>query len=401
MRIQSMSIYFAAVLPLLTACIFESDIDETKHSRVHSEGISLNAPKIFSTNRNIDFNNIWCELYVNGDFVSMSNKDGVWTGSVSVDQNEYTDLSITWFENYNNITLGLARMSTAFYVAENSSSYSIQDSEYEDDASLYDYDNDGRSNLSERLAGTDPTVFDSTDNEVGCTSGNCDAIIPRVSSAPTIDGFVDGAWSNSASVDLSGAKLLINNLLDDSSGNEIDQSASHSWRAMHDGVYIYLLAEITGSFLYYDSDRSKPWLDDSLDLYFDGNNSNSSNYDNIDDYHIVIPFMNGSNAETSSSNGKFEYGTVSKEFTSTSWPEIGWATRYQERSGDVNLAVYELRFKLSSIGAEVGELLGFEIQTNDDDDGGNRDAKWGWSHPSGYDNAQYDPSLMGTVLLGR
>jgi len=51
----------------------------------------------------------------------------------------------------------------------------------------------------------------------------------------------------------------------------------------------------------------------------------------------------------------------------------------------------------------LGKPFGFEIQLNDDDDGGSRDAKWAWMHPAGLDSTNdftwQNPSFMGSAVL--
>ena len=47
----------------------------------------------------------------------------------------------------------------------------------------------------------------------------------------------------------------------------------------------------------------------------------------------------------------------------------------------------------------MGQPFGFEIQLNEDDNGGARDAKFGWFEPSGSTVADSNPSVFGTVLL--
>ena len=65
--------------------------------------------------------------------------------------------------------------------------------------------------------------------------------------------------------------------------------------------------------------------------------------------------------------------------------------------------VYELRIELESAGISSNAPFGFELQINDDDDGLQRDSKWGWKHPArqntDIDNTPNNPSVMGTVVL--
>jgi len=54
---------------------------------------------------------------------------------------------------------------------------------------------------------------------------------------------------------------------------------------------------------------------------------------------------------------------------------------------------------MASVGLNIGEKFGIDVQYNDDDDSELRDAKWAWFSPSGSDNTWKNPSLMGTGIL--
>lgn len=46
-----------------------------------------------------------------------------------------------------------------------------------------------------------------------------------------------------------------------------------------------------------------------------------------------------------------------------------------------------------------GDIFGLEVAANDDDDGGERDTKWGWWAPVGTDEAWQRPSVFGKAKL--
>lgn len=58
-----------------------------------------------------------------------------------------------------------------------------------------------------------------------------------------------------------------------------------------------------------------------------------------------------------------------------------------------------------AIDVTIGQPFGFDIQIDDDVDGGDKEARYAWKHPSkrpdGADvnNTVNDPSFMGTVVL--
>ncbi len=64
---------------------------------------------------------------------------------------------------------------------------------------------------------------------------------------------------------------------------------------------------------------------------------------------------------------------------------------------------WEVKLPLAEFGIRKDTLFGLEVQLNLDNDGGARDAKWGWFHPSreeqNVDNTFQNPSFMGTAVI--
>ena len=60
---------------------------------------------------------------------------------------------------------------------------------------------------------------------------------------------------------------------------------------------------------------------------------------------------------------------------------------------------YEIAINMESAGLEVGKPFGFDLQVNEDDNGGDRDAKWGWFERSSLDRSWFQPSVFGTLML--
>lgn len=353
----------------------------------------IEVPRRILEARNVDLDDIRLEATVygaNSGTVEMDTErnGSTWIATVELEKSDSYTYSLTWYHSGFGVPLARTSETTA------STSLTFSSSDYNYDL---DYDGDGASNLIEIQVGTNPTAFDSQD---ACNWPSCDVIIPRVSEAPVIDGLDnDSIWGRAVERDLNGDFLYIHNLLVDNKSHT-DQAPVHRWKAMHDGEYLYLWVEYTDTYLVYDSPLLDPWQDDSIDVLFDGNNSKNTPYD-YDDYHIIIPFDDGNNEELAGESGFFDYGNNSNALGSTGWPEISWATRYgvKTASNDLDLATFEMRFELDNIGLAVGRVFGFEVQHNDDDDGGDRDAKWGWHHPSGSDRGNRDTSVFGTAVL--
>jgi len=58
---------------------------------------------------------------------------------------------------------------------------------------------------------------------------------------------------------------------------------------------------------------------------------------------------------------------------------------------------YEIKIDMESVGLNIGEKFGIDIQYNDDDDSGDRNRKYGWRGPDGADNAWMNPTWFGEI----
>jgi len=126
-------------------------------------------------------------------------------------------------------------------------------------------------------------------------------VIPRIDprNAPKIDAsavdYIDGTtrlageWQAAVQSDGTGKLLGINNFMFGDVEQLLDNS-THHWAAMHDGVYFYLLviSDDAGQHQQDNNEIRKPWKDDTVELYFDGNHSRLSNYDGVDDFQFLI-----------------------------------------------------------------------------------------------------------------
>ena len=116
-------------------------------------------------------------------------------------------------------------------------------------------------------------------------------------------------------------------------------------------------------------------------MLIDGNNSKGEEYDGFDDFHAIL-------TGDPSANNVYVSGSSA----------AGLDIFYQSRIGP-SFILYELSINLESAGIEIGKPFGFDVQTNDDDNGGERDVKYGWFERSGLDRSWFQPAVFGTLLL--
>ena len=84
-------------------------------------------------------------------------------------------------------------------------------------------------------------------------------------------------------------------------------------------------------------------------------------------------------------------------------PEIPPSLEYGVCACLDGVAGWELKIALADLGIEVGRPFGFEVQLDQDLDGGERDERWGWAYPPQAERAAdfrfESPALSGTLVL--
>jgi hypothetical protein len=248
-----------------------------------------------------------------------------------------------------------------------------------------DADGDGLGNVC------DPTN-DTVANDTNSNGLNVEILPISANQAPTIDGNYDTIWDSAQFFDNSGNRLSIDNLMVNTGkdSSRSDGSTEFKWAAMHDGtnLYLFVFGENTATAtLQNDSANDQLHADDSVELFFDGNNSKLDHYDNVDDTHFLIALLD----RDGNASGRIETGfEIDSDITSS-------VTFFNCLCPQAH--TWEIRIPISALNITVGEPFGIDVQLNDDIDGGDRDTKWGWSHPSGSDTGYFDPSTFGTGKL--
>ncbi|MEM7129487.1 MAG: sugar-binding protein [Chloroflexota bacterium] len=191
-----------------------------------------------------------------------------------------------------------------------------------------------------------------------------------VDNGPIIDGTIDSVWQTTFTYSLD--RLVVGDPLIS------DSDLSAVFRGLFDSRYLYILVEVTDDILQNDS-LTEVWLDDTIELYINGNNSQGSVYDGVDDSQFLFRWSDPTNYR----------GTHSIRVPSDTQRVI---------INSSNGYLMELALPLSALGITTeSQEFGFDIHVVDDDDGGDRDNKINWHATN--DDVWLDPSLMGTARL--
>jgi hypothetical protein len=192
--------------------------------------------------------------------------------------------------------------------------------------------------------------------------------IRKASRPPAIDGAAEDLWSDAREYEL-------RNVIYSQPSSEADFSGS--FRAMWDADNLYLLVDVADDSLKNDSDDY--WQDDCVEVFIDADNSRSGSYDETD-YQYYFNWDRNRPTMDEARHGR----TSNIEFTLVT-TDRGYRA--------------EIKFPWSTLGTEpsVGTRIGLDVHINDDDDGGEREAKLIWYGKE--DNAWEDPGVFGTAEL--
>ena len=189
--------------------------------------------------------------------------------------------------------------------------------------------------------------------------------IVRVTQPPSIDGQADEAWSAAVKRRLERSKGPVPR-----SGD-----VQGSFRAAWDDTALYLLVEVL------DDRRVRnqvnPWLDDSVEVYVDGDGSRGDAYDDRDDHQYVLAW-----------NDPRVHHPKGPDRPGLRFAQAEWEHGYR----------MEIALSWSAIGAtrRPGDAIGLDVHVNDND-GTGREDKLMWS--DAMDLAHGDPRRLGRGTL--
>ncbi|THF76099.1 endo-1,4-beta-xylanase [Cohnella fermenti] len=196
---------------------------------------------------------------------------------------------------------------------------------------------------------SDPRSAQDSDSEGYGTLTYIDAVKLGIAlrGTPEVDGELDGVWADAPT-------YTTDVVVEQSGGAE----AKAEFRALWDSQYLYVYAVVTDSML---SDAiSNAWEQDSVEIFVDQNNGKTSSYEEDDgQYRINYKNVKSVGGHASQSN-----------YTS--------ATKLTDGGYIVEAAI-----ALDTIAPVAGTLIGFDLQVNNDQNGGTRDSVFIWSDPTG------------------
>ena len=369
----------------------QTDPNDSATTVVASD-VSLPLPAGVSGMRSVDLDSLYAIVTVTGLDPLIFRQSQPVEVSFRVARGNVFTANIRWFEELANEDDLLLAATTVRQVVTDSVNLNLESDGYTTEGTNFDRDSDGFSNLAERQAGTDPTGSDDSPNSI------VDVRLNRVdpSQAPVIDGLYDDIYTTAAQFqDDRGEPLNIDNLMIDQGALRPDGETEFRWFGMHDDTFLYLY--VLGENVAIANpvrDSTDIFRDDSIDIFIDGDNSKGANYDGVDDRHLLIPLLTDPDNLSGSNSTAFVMGP-----NSASLPPIEFATCLCTSEQHT----WEIKLPLAGFGIVKDRPFGLEIQFNLDHDGGRRDVKWGWFHPSrvdeDVDNTFQMPSFMGTAVI--
>lgn len=361
-------------LSTLLACNATQDPHLSADIVISNASVSeIALPDLLRTVNSVDPASFQLTTRVNGIATDLGrDSDDVWRGVVDVPRNQNSSIYLEWGVDYGDTGyLKLAARQQNVFVADDATSVTFGGN-YDTE---FDADNDSRSNLSELKQNRSPVRhFDAYIGETGTStpggieyplSSDCGRQIPisvatelPVSTEPGSPGAGLEAWWC--------AKLK--STLTDADGNIAD---IHNLEFTVNVLDDIILDNGTG-------ENSTTHFDDSIEIFIDGDDNKGGGYDGRNDFQFQFaPFGDG-------------------VFTKRRGPAVSdnVSASISYFSGGYRLVA---TIPLSDVGICGGFPFGLNVEVNDDDDGGNRDAKYAWVGTENIDNSWRNTSLFGTA----
>jgi hypothetical protein len=196
--------------------------------------------------------------------------------------------------------------------------------------------------------------------------------IQPVSTPPALDGNVDAVWAPVRALPLN------NTITAPAPTNAADGSGK--FRELYDATNLYVLIDVNDESL--KNDSSSAYLDDSVEVYFDGGNTK------------------GPGAPLMENDRQYTFGWTATDVQGTNFDATGVEFAQVNVPGGWRIEIKMPWQTLMGSSAPVGKLVGIDCFYNDDDDGADtREHQIGW-HSTASGDWQV-PSSWGTALVAR
>jgi len=204
---------------------------------------------------------------------------------------------------------------------------------------------------------------------------NRNIVIPYVQLAPELDGEMDADWTFPPN-----GNFVFEKIDSDSVPATTDHSAF--WKAAYNENGFYFWARVTDDSIYVDT-AANTYEQDCFELYFDGDDSDSTTYDGVDD--VQWRWRYGVDVGAGEPGG----GQPECPNAEAAWAELPDGSGY----------TFELIIPTSDLvfTPEPGTEIGFEVQTADND-GEGRETITKWWNIDG--QSWLNPQLFGNAMLG-
>ena len=404
----------ALAILLLSACGSGRESGE-------SGGALLIPPPAALAVRAIDVDTLSPVVTLDGEQVQAVRQGDVWQVTTTLPPGESATLEVLWTERLDDgEPLPIASLTSEIGPFESNANITLERERYVTESASLDADDDGISNLAERDGGTNPRDPNdpggreepgedgSGQSPDGPGSGTAAPALVRIfpfdpseTGAPVIDGAFDaGIWDKATFADSAGERMLINRLLIDRGAEAADgaESIPYTWFAMHDFTFLYLFVQFErgeGPFTEIRDSGARFFDDDAVNVFFDGDASRGAELDGVggDDRYFAIPLL------AESGEGPPQVFAGRPEIA----PEVPPSLEFGVCLPVCNVTGWEMKVALADLNIVLDRPFGFEVQIDQDLDGGERDSRWGWAYPSitGRDGpfVPESPALFGTMTL--
>ncbi len=341
-------------LPLLSVVACDSSQQTV---RLNGGGMSIPLPENLRQVASLSDDQLEIQISVNGNVIRtrpVGDNEETITTVVNIPAEQNNEITIAWFAVVGSQNVLLADITEVVPAG----TPELNVANYNSTGSRFDADGDDLNNLEEALENRN--LLSEFDLDV-----------------PQVNGFGGTV-----------AYITDNGVDSNASGDAPEPDEDTLFRLRHNGTELVVYVCGQDRTLIGDSftDNGEFWHDDTVFIYLDGNDSDSGDYDQVDDFQLAFV---RSTEEMIVPNGK----GASNQFCANG------ACVSHQFFNNVSSCEYELNvfLPLNEMNMALDSAIGFDIEIVDDDNGNLRDASSTWI---GFDDrSDLDTRSFGTIRL--